>query len=266
LDSPVLAPLTRELVEGARSMMEARSAPQRKHLARAWELRGILRCGTCGVLMSTHTVRANAARTGKTYHYYKCPASADYKRGLCSQKMIRAESVEAEIWAFVSGLLKDLERIRAGMQELIDQERSAGYSDSTEEIAAWSARLEECERMRRAYQDQQAAGLMTLEELRERLGELEETRRLARAELDAIAARKERVAELERDRDALLEEMAAMVPGALDDLTPEGRNRVYRMLRLSVAPSGFGYEVRGAFCSAECSQTKSPKYPRSRGT
>jgi site-specific DNA recombinase len=247
---PVPAHLPRELVEQARSMMEAHRAPQRKYLARSWELRGILRCG-CGVLMSTHNVRASAARTDKSYHYYKCPASADYKCGLCSQKLIRAEPVEAEIWDFVSGLLKDPERIRAGMQELIDQERSAGSSDSTEEIAAWSTRLEECERLRRAYQDQQAAGLMTLEELRERLGELEDTRKLARLELDTIAARRERVEDLERDRDALLEEMAAAVPGALDDLSPEGKNRVYRMLRLSVVPGSSGYEVSGAFCSAE---------------
>ncbi len=257
LDSPALVPITRELVEQAQGMMESHQAPQRKHLARPWELRGILRCG-CGVLMRTHTVRASRARTDKNYHYYMCPASVDYKRGLCFQKMIRAEPVEAEIWNFVSGLLKNPERILAGMQELIDRERVAGYSDPKEEIEAWSARLEECERLRRAYQDQQAAGLMTLEELRERLGELEDTRKLAWAELDAIAARKERLAELERDRDALIEEMAAMVPDAFDYLSSEDKNRVYRMLRLSVAPSSYGYEVRGAFCSTECSHPRTP--------
>lgn len=250
---PVPAHLSRELVDQARLLMEAHRSPQRKHLARGWELRGILRCGDCGVLMGTHTVRAGAARTKNTYHYYKCRTASDYRRGLCAQKMIRAEPVEVEIWSFVSGLLKDPERIRAGMQELIDRERLAGYSDPTDEIAAWSERLEECERLRRAYQDQQAAGLMTLEELSERLGDLEDTRRLALAELEAIAARRERIEDLERDRDTLLNEMSAMVPEALDELTSEERNRVYRMLRLSVAPSPYGYEVSGAFCALELS-------------
>jgi uncharacterized protein YidB (DUF937 family) len=165
--------------------------------------------------------------------------------------MVRAEVVEGEIWGFVSGLLKDPERIRAGMQELIDRERSAGSSDPTDEVSAWSERLEECERLRRAYQDQQAAGLMTLEELGERLGNLEDTRRLALAELEAIAARRERVEDLEHDRDTLLEEMAAAVPDALDELTSEEKNRVYQMLRLSVAPGPYGYEVSGAFCALE---------------
>jgi DNA repair ATPase RecN len=203
--------------------------------------------------VGTHTVRAGAARTKNTYHYYRCRPSLDYKRGLCSQKMVRAEDVEGEIWGFVSGLLKDPERIRAGMQELIDGERSAGSSDRTEEIAAWSERLEERERLRRAYQDQQAAGLMTLEELGERLGDLEDSDRLALAELEAITACRERIEDLERDRDALVEEMSAMVPAALDALTSEEKNRVYRMLRLSAAPSPYGYEVSRAFCALELS-------------
>jgi DNA repair exonuclease SbcCD ATPase subunit len=95
---------------------------------------------------------------------------------------------------------------------------------------------------------------MSLDELRERLGELEDTRKLARAELEAVAARRARVEDLERDRDVLLEEMAAAVPEALDGLSGEEKNRVYRMLRLSVAPSPYGYEVSGAFCARELSR------------
>ena len=49
--------------------------------------------------------------------------------------------------------------------------------------------------------DQQAAGLMTLEELGSKLAKLEEPRRVAEAELRALDAREERVSELEADRD-----------------------------------------------------------------
>ena len=40
---------------------------------------------------------------------------------------------------------------------------------------------------------------------------------------------------MERDRDALLESYAEVVPEQLDRLTPEERHLVYKMLRLSVA-------------------------------
>ena len=54
-------------------------------------------------------------------------------------------------------------------------------------------KIEECDLLRSAYQDQQAAGYMMLEELGSKLRGLEETRRLAQAELAALEAREERV-------------------------------------------------------------------------
>ena len=105
--------------------------------------------------------------------------------------------------------------------------------------------------MRRAYQDQQAAGLMTLEELRERLGELEYTSKIAQAELKTLADREERIKELEIDRDALLEQLIETVPDALDQLTPGERNDLYRMLRLQITPVPEGYALSGAFCSSD---------------
>jgi hypothetical protein len=55
---------------------------------------------------------------------------------------------------------------------------------------------------------------------------------------------------LEKDRDALLQTMAETVPGALDDLDGEEKNKLYQMLRLEVTPSEVGYEVSGAFCTS----------------
>jgi hypothetical protein len=97
----------------------------------------------------------------------------------------------------------------------------------------------------RAYQDQQAAGFMTLE-LGSKLEGLEATRRSVRAELAALEARKERVSELKRNRDALLESWAGTVPEALESLTGEEQNKLYRMLRLEVTPAPNGYRVTGA--------------------
>jgi hypothetical protein len=244
---PVVAYLHRPLVEQARATMAAHRSPQRKHLARRWELRGLVRCGYCGVSMGTHTTR-NGERL---YHYYRCYCRGDYKRGACRQENIRAEKLEAAVWEFVSDLLKDPKTIRAGMESLIEQEQAAGSRNPEEELAAWAGKIEECDRLRRAYQDQQAAGLMTLEELREKLGALEDARELAQAELEALADRQERVQELERDRDALLAHMSGAVPARLDNLASEERNDLYRMLRLEVTPSAGEYKVSGAFCTSE---------------
>ena len=66
----------------------------------------------------------------------------------------------------------------------------------------------------------------------------------------ALRIHQQRVEELEKDRDTLLQSMAEMVPGALEELDGEEKNRLYQMLRLEVTPSEEGYEVSGAFCTS----------------
>jgi hypothetical protein len=75
---------------------------------------------------------------------------------------------------------------------------------------------------------------MSDDDLAEALSELEETCTTAERELKAIRGRKAALEELERDRDALLESYAGMMPEALDSLAPEERSQIYRMLRLKV--------------------------------
>ncbi len=87
---PSSSRLTRGLVESARDLMSARRSPERKHLARPWELRSMVRC-SCGVLMGTHTVRANASK-GRTYHYYTCRVRHDYARLLRTEDDPRGEA------------------------------------------------------------------------------------------------------------------------------------------------------------------------------
>lgn len=248
---PVPAHLPRELVEQARVLMSSHRAPQRKQLAREWELRGLLRC-SCGVLMGTHTTTAKAAKAKKPYHYYKCFRRSDYKRGICDQKAIRAERAEVAVWEFVSGLLKDPERIRVGFDSLIEQERAAMRGDPDREAEVWAETIAECARLRNAYQDQQAAGLMTLEELGSKLREVEERRLHAERAIAALRDSRERLEALEKDRDTLIEAYSEAVPEDLEHLTGDERNTLYRMLQLEVtpAPEGF-YKVVGAFCTAE---------------
>ena len=95
-------------------------------------------------------------------------------------------------------------------------------------------------------------GLMTLDELENRLKQIEETRETARAELAILEEGRQRLEELERDGEALMERYAGAVPEALENLLPEERHRVYRMLRLRVlAYLDFRLEVNGVLGSAQ---------------
>jgi hypothetical protein len=166
--------------------------------------------------------------------------------GCAHRKNHPVEGVEAEVWQFVSGLLRDPERLREGLDEMIERERAGMHGDPAQEQKMWLDKLADVERKRSGFQDMAAEGLITFDELRAKLAALEETRTTAQRELEALAGRRERLADFERDRDTLLEHYATMVPEALEELTAEERHQVYKMLRLEVYihPDG-DLEIRG---------------------
>ena len=109
--------------------------------------------------------------------------------------------------------------MRAGLEKLIEEERAALRGNPDRESRTWANKLAEVDRKRSAYQDQQAEGLITLEELRKKLAALEETRAVAQGELDALRSRQEHIEQLEHDADTILNQYARMVPEGLDTLT-----------------------------------------------
>jgi hypothetical protein len=111
---------------------------------------------------------------------------------------------------------------------LIEQERKGTRGDTDREAKAWLDRLGEADKMRRGFQERAAKGLMTLDELENRLKEKEATRETARAELAILEERRQLLEDLEHDRDALMERYAGAVPEALKNLTPEERHRDIR--------------------------------------
>ena len=120
--------------------------------------------------------------------------------------------------------------------------------DPEQEIKAWLETLSEAEAERRGYLRLAAKGRMTDEELDEALAELKETQETAGRELEALRSRRKVLEDLERDKDALLEHYAQLVPSALDNLTALERHQVYKMLRLQVvAQQNRTYGVNGVF-------------------
>jgi site-specific DNA recombinase len=240
------AGIPREWVDAARERI-GRNRRTSNAGRREWQLSGgILRCAVCGRAMTAHTCPKPSR--GRIYFYYRCTAGA-YRYGSeeCGAiKHHRAEDLEAQVWEIISALLKEPERLRVGLDAMIERERSAAHGDPEAQTRLWLNKLAEIDRKRARYQEMAAEDLIDLDELRARLGDLEESRRTADRELRALRGRQEQIRELERDRDALLKDYASLVPDALDELDATERHYVYRMLRVEalVAPDG-SLEVSG---------------------
>lgn len=181
-------------------------------------------------------VTAQPRKDGSRPRHYRCHHRARNGAEACpNKKQHRADQIEAEVWEEVSSLLKDPERLRAGVERLLEEQRAAHRGDvESRELRHWRGELEKVERMRGGYLDQQAEGVISMAELKVKLAALDERRTVAERELDKLMRQQERMAQLERDTEALMERYRFEAREGLDLFTPEDRHDAYRTLGLKV--------------------------------
>ncbi len=225
--------LPRELVDAAKeAIRHNRQTSSRGY--KTWEVSsGLIQCAECGHSMGTKV--AGGGKAGKRLFYYRC--AGRYKgQGsmvICSHKKHhRAEATEAEVWRLVRSLFEEPEQLRADLERMIELECGAMRGDPEREAKTWLNKLSEVDRQRSRAQDMAIQGLLGYDELRAKLASLEETRKTAERELTILRSHQERLAELERDKETVLEYYAAIAPEALASLSSEERKQLYKMLRL----------------------------------
>jgi site-specific DNA recombinase len=227
----------REWVERARDAIENNEPRSCASEYRYWELAGVFFCGVCGCRMSK-TRRGKGRGYAGYYHYYFCPTRTNKGYDACSQhRGFRAEQVEAQVWEEIRALLVNPERLRRGLDAMVEEKRRALCGDPTQQIATVSAKLDELEDKRMRFQHAYAEGAISLEDLRARLAELENDREGLLSILGNIKGQAQELEDLERDRDVLLEGYAGVMPDRLDAMAPEERHGIYKMLKLRVVAS-----------------------------
>jgi hypothetical protein len=224
--------IPRESVDSAREAIKD-NVKYSQNNRRPWVLSGgIARCGECGWAMATHSVWG--AKSKHVNHYYRCSkAKVNYAYKSCpNTKHHRADRLEPMVWDYISEVMKNPEELRADLDRMIELERKGTRGDPGKEAKLWAEKLAEVDRKRARYQEAFAADAVTLPELKAYLSQLEETRKTAEYELDALRGREEYVQQLEADRDALLDSLEAQAPEALASLTPDQRHQWYKLLQL----------------------------------
>jgi site-specific DNA recombinase len=237
--------IPREWVDAARDRVKNNRRPSNAG-RRSWDLSGgILRCVECGRAMTAHTCPKPSR--GRVYFYYRCSAGA-YRRGAdCDAlKHHRAEELEERVWGVISGLLKEPERLRAGLDAMIEREKESAHGNPKAETKLWLDKLADVDRKRARYQEMAAEDLIGFDELRARIAELEDARSTAERELRTLRNRHEQIQQLEQDRETLFDNYVGLVPEALDGLDAPERHRAYKMLRVAAAIGADGsLEVSG---------------------
>jgi site-specific DNA recombinase len=198
---------------------------------REWELSGgVARCGECERAM---TARPTKAR-GKPYYYYYCMQAQGQQATCDNSKNVRAEKLEQRVADLVGDILSNEDRVIAEIDKLIEAERGK-LRDPGPEVAACHARITEIAAKQYRYFDLYADGDIPKDILKAQLAELDEQKADAEKALKDAEGRRERLAELERDRAEIqrIYHERALTDG-LAAFTPEQRREIYRRLKLTV--------------------------------
>jgi hypothetical protein len=143
-----------ELIDAARATMGRNKAPS-KNGRRYWELSGrIVRCAECGYVMGT----TSSGAPTNDYFYYRCRSKYNVKSGCTNGRGVRADALEREVWEAVSAALRRPERLRAGLEKMIESKRAQLTSKPDEQIARWTAEAQKARSKRGATRTRRPRG------------------------------------------------------------------------------------------------------------
>jgi hypothetical protein len=133
---------------------------------------------------------------------------------------VRAEEAETRVWEFVSEILTNPHRLKRGLEKMLEKERQPSVG---EEETPWLKRIAEIDLEQERLLDLHVDGDITTEQFRAKS-----------VELEAFRSRLARLKEIEQSKDALISHYASLVPQVLTALSPEEKNRIYKMMHLHV--------------------------------
>ncbi len=227
IEIPVPALVTEESFARAQELLYQNKIRSRRRTIAPSVVQGLVSCAKCGYAFS----RTSTQTSARKIHYYKCIGSDSWRKlggPVCDNgRFIRQELLDEIVWAEVIRLLEDPTLIQ---QELDRRLVAARASDPTRkreqslqrELAHVGKGIE---RLLNAYQE----GLLSIEQLRERMPMLRQRQQALGAELQAIADQTNDRAAFLRLAETLTAFLARL-RSAAETLSVMERQKIVRLL------------------------------------
>jgi site-specific DNA recombinase len=189
-------------------------------------VQGLVSCAKCGYALYRTSTRSSA----RTIYYYRCLGSDAWRRlsgSVCNNRPVRQDLLDQVVWREVMRLLEDPQLIQSELERRLAAARQADPTKRREEsLQRELVRIRKSiDRLLTAYQE----GLLSLEQLRERMPNLRRHERADIAELQAIADQSVNRATYLRLAETLTTFLVRLRSSA-DALNVSERQRVLRLL------------------------------------
>ena len=189
-------------------------------------VQGLVSCAKCGYALYRTSTRSSA----RAIHYYRCLGSDAWRRlsgSVCNNRPVRQDLLDEVVWTEVVRLLEEPRLIQNELDRRLTAAREADPTKRREEALRRDlVRIRKSiDRLLTAYQE----GLLSLDELRERMPNLRQRERADNAELQALLDQSVDRAAYLRIAETLTTFLARL-RSAANDLDMSERQRVLRLL------------------------------------
>ena len=227
IEIPVPALVSEENFARAQELLHENKIRSRRRTIQPSVVQGLVSCQKCGYAFSRTSTRTSARKI----HYYKCIGSDSWRKlggPVCdNRRLVRQDLLDQIVWAELIRLLEEPVLIQ---QELDRRLAAARSSDPTKKhVQSLQRDLihvgKGIERLLNAYQE----GLLSIEQLRERMPALRQREQALRTELQAIADQTNDRAAFLRLAETLTAFLARL-RSAAETLSVIERQRIVRLL------------------------------------
>jgi site-specific DNA recombinase len=188
-------------------------------------VQGLVSCQKCGYAFSRCSTRTSARKI----HYYKCIGSDSWRKlggPICdNRRLVRQDLLDQIVWTEVIRLLEEPTLIQQELDRRLAAARSSDPAKKHEQSLQRELIHVGIERLLNAYQE----GLLSIEQLRERMPGLRQREQTLRAELQAIADQTNDRAAFLRLAETLTAFLARL-RSAAETLSVTERQRIVRLV------------------------------------
>ena len=195
-----------------------------------WLLRGLVKCGHCGVGVSCHKMRG---RNGTFHRYYYChnhdPLRAGGEHRRCPERNIRADELDTFVFEQVCSTLLRPDVLLAGEHAVSARREPVADELLQAQLAKLQRKIDAAAAERRRLADLYQSALIDRDDLLRRSKELQDRTRSVEHQCGALTAQRKELAQ----QNALRERIAgfsAMVGATIDHLDFEQRQKLLRLV------------------------------------
>jgi site-specific DNA recombinase len=210
----------------------------------AWLLRGLVKCGPCGVGANCHKMRG---RNGTWHRYYYCrnhdPLRAGGQDRRCPERNIRADALDEFVFGQIRAALLTPGLLLAGEQAIAVHAPAPDDQLLAAELARLDRKLDAARSEHNRLIDLYQAGLIDMPELQRRATAIAARQRELEQKRASLAAERADLARGNRLRHGV-EHFAARVRAVIDQLDPAQQQKLLRLLIEEVQVTGWHVQIQ----------------------